>query len=96
MKQAPDKFFPGSPDLAVEVLSPTERRKHVEAKIAQYFENDTKLALLVDRKRRTVQVYDSPKPGKLLEMGDSIDGGDVLPGFKFSLAELFADFDFDD
>ena len=95
LKRAPLAFFQGSPDLVVEVLSPGESFGHAEEKIAQYFENDTKLAWLVNPISQTVLIYVGPKPEKMLRSGDLLDGGDVLPGFSFTVAELFAEFDFE-
>src|SRR2546430_2143011 len=70
IKRAPLAFFRGSPDLAVEVLSPGESFGYAEEKIAQYFENDTKLAWLVNPVNQTVQVYRGRTAEKLLRAGD--------------------------
>jgi len=95
MRRAPAGFFRGSPDLAVEVLSPGESVGHAEEKVAQYFENDTKLAWIVNPINRTVQVYTTGRtPDRMLRTGDSLDGGSLLPGFTFPVADLFADYDF--
>jgi len=95
-KQPPDGFFPGSPDLAVEALSPGESFGHAENKVAQYFENETKLAWVINPVNRTVQVYRGATPERMLRTGDSLVGEDVLPGFTYAVADLFADFDFGD
>jgi Uma2 family endonuclease len=95
-KRAPQAFFRGSPELAVEVLSPGESFGHAEEKIAQYFENDTKLAWLVNPVNQTVQVYRGRTPEKMLRAGDVLDGEDILPGFTFPVADLFAEFNFDE
>lgn len=84
------KFFPGAPDLAVEVISPGNTVTEIDEKIDQYFRADTRLVWIVNPNRRTVGVYTSPIEVKILREDDALDGGAVLPGFRCELAELFA------
>ena len=79
-----------SPDLAVEVISKGNAKKEIERKLREYFASGTRLAWVVRPKTRTVEVYTSATDKKVLRVRQSLDGGDVLPGFRLSLARLFA------
>lgn len=85
----PKGFFKGSPDLAVEVLSPSDTIEGVHGKIVEYFENDTKLVWVVNPEEQTVTVYRSPYPHMLLTNKDTLEGEGVLAGFSVPVAELF-------
>jgi Uma2 family endonuclease len=80
-----------SPDLAVEVLSASNTRQEMTEKLQDYFASGTRLVWYVDPERREVRVFTSVENSQLLKESDSLDGGDVLPGFVLSLRELFAD-----
>src|ERR1039457_6201905 len=88
-KELTQKFFPGAPDLAVEVLSPGESLAAIDNKLAAYFADETRLAWVIDPKDQTVRVHHSPKRSKTLRAGDSLDGEDLSPGFAFPVAVLF-------
>lgn len=85
----PKGFFRGSPDLVVEVLSPSDTIEGVHGKIVEYFENDTKLAWVVNPEEQTVTVYRSLYPHKLLTNKDVLDGDSVLDGFSVPVSVLF-------
>ena len=84
-----EKFFPGAPDLAGEVLSPGESLAAIDKKLAAYFADETRLAWVINPKEQTVRVQHSAKRAKTLRAGDSLDGEDLLPGFTFPVAALF-------
>jgi len=86
---APDKFLYGAPDLVVEVVSPSDRLKHINEKLDHYFEHDTRLAWVVDWKKREVTVHSPDNLAKLTRPNDVLTGGDVLRGFKCKLSKLF-------
>ena len=73
------------PDLAVEILSKGNTRKEMARKLGEYFRAGVRLVWYVAPKTRTVKVYTSPD--QLAELGeaDSLDGGDVLPGFSLPI-----------
>jgi Uma2 family endonuclease len=79
-----------APDLAVEVLSKPNTPAEIKRKLRDYFEAGVRLVWVVDPKKRTVRVYTSADRSVLLREGQSLDGGDVLPGFILSLQDLFA------
>jgi Uma2 family endonuclease len=81
---------PIAPDLAVEVLSKSNTKKEIARKLDEYFASGTRLAWIVDPKTQTVRVHTSPTESALLKGDAALDGGDVLPGFRLALAELFA------
>lgn len=84
-----DKFIPFAPDLAVEVLSPSNTVSEMDEKIALYFAAGSRQVWIVNPRRRTVAVYTSPVEVRILVEQDALEGGDVLPGFSYPLAELF-------
>ena len=86
----PDGYFEIPPDLAVEVLSPDDRRKDVRAKIKEYLFYGVPLIWLVDPENRIAWVYQGSPRGTELDEEDPIDGGSVLPGFSCKVADLFA------
>jgi len=83
-------YFPGGPDLAVEVLSPSNRASTMKRKIAQYFAAGTRLIWVVDPKAKMITVHAPAREPVTLREGDALDGEDVLPGFRYSIAQLFA------
>ena len=85
-----DKFMPFAPDLAVEVLSPGNRAKEIDEKIALYFAAGSRAVWIVNPKRRTVAVYSSAVEVRTLGEAETLEGGDVLPGFGYELSRLFA------
>jgi Uma2 family endonuclease len=81
------------PDLAVEVLSPSNTPREMTLKRRHYFEAGVRLVWIVDPRRRTVAVYTGPDRPARLDASATLDGGDVLPGFALPLKRLFADLD---
>ena len=86
---APDKFLQGAPDLAVEVLSPSDRPKVIEAKLAKYFEYDARLVWLVDWKKQEIVVHTETSQKKIIGLNAWLTGGNVLPKFKCRLSDIF-------
>ncbi|WP_017325370.1 Uma2 family endonuclease [Synechococcus sp. PCC 7336] len=94
IKRLPKGFFEGTPDLAVEILSPNNTIEEVHRKIVEFFENGTRLVWVIHPDEKFVLVYHSPQPDRLLLVGDSLDGEDIVPGFSLALADLFIELDF--
>jgi Uma2 family endonuclease len=97
------KSFPGgklpkgpapevAPDLAVEVLSKSNTKAEIARKLREYFASGTRLAWIVDPKTKSVRVHTTPTVSIRLDLATRgiLDGGDVLPGFRLPLADLFA------
>jgi len=85
----PGGFFPGPPDLAVEVVSPSDRASEVLAKVQDWLEAGSAAVWVVDPHTRRVSVYRSGEVVVLKE-SDALAGGDLLPGFSLPVAEIFA------
>jgi Uma2 family endonuclease len=91
----PDRILPPGqildlvPDLAVEVLSPSNTKGEMERKRREYFLGGSKLVWEIDPLKKTARVYTAPDESKRIGEKGSLDGGQVLPGFRLSLAELF-------
>lgn len=93
-RKVPNESVPDvSPDLAVEVLSAGNTRTEMERKLKEYFLSEVSVVWFVDPKKRTVRVYSSPDDLTELKATDTLDGGDLLPGFSVPVARLFADLD---
>ncbi|HWZ59244.1 MAG TPA: Uma2 family endonuclease [Gemmatimonadaceae bacterium] len=79
-----------TPDLVIEVRSPSERPGILRAKMADYFAAGTSLLWVVDRRTRTVTIHRPASPAVVLATGtDRLTGDPVLPGFSCTLDELF-------
>ena len=82
-----------APDLAVEILSKSNTRREMDRKLRDYFAAGTRLVWYVDPKTQTVRVYTEPGNVTMLSEDQTLDGGDVLPGFMLSLRDLFSELD---
>jgi Uma2 family endonuclease len=80
----------GAPDLAVEVLSPSDTVTSVEEKVAEWLEAGARMVWVVSPKLHTVTVYRSLTDIVTLTEKDILDGGDVVPGFQIKVADIFA------
>lgn len=77
------------PDLAVEVLSESNTPREMARKLDEYFSLGVRLVWIVDPETESVEVYTSRDQCTKVERTGTLDGGDVLPGFKLSLRKLF-------
>ena len=94
LKRPPKTFPQFAPDLAVEILSPSDTIEALHQKIVEYFDNGTKLVWVVNPEEQIVLVYHSAQPDTILRVKDQLSGEDVIPGFSMPVAELFAEFNF--
>lgn len=88
-KGIPERFADFPPDLAVEVLSPEDTASEVLRKVEEYLTAGVRLLWVVDLATQTVTVYRSLQDVKILTPDQELDGGEVLPGFRTKVAELF-------
>jgi Uma2 family endonuclease len=79
----------GPPDLAVEVVSPTDRPADVREKVQWYLDDACPLLWLVDPQRRTATIYRPGVATRHLSEGHALDGEDVLPGLRLPLVDLW-------
>jgi Uma2 family endonuclease len=84
-----EKFWPGAPDLAVEVVSPTDTLYELDEKIEEYLASGVTLVWVVNPKKRTVTVYRPGTSPEVLGESDQLDGQPVLPAFQYPVAKLF-------
>ncbi len=82
-------FWPGAPDLAVEVVSPGDRYTDVEEKVFDWLDAGTRLVIVVNPRKRLVTVYRSLTDVVVLTEADVLDGGDVVPGFAMPVKDIF-------
>jgi Uma2 family endonuclease len=94
LKRLPKGFFEGAPDLAVEIISPNNTFAEIHNKLVEYFDNGTRLVWVILPEEECVLVYHQPKPSKLLQVEDSLDGEEVITGFQLPLMELFQELSF--
>ncbi len=83
-------YWPEAPDLAIEVISPNDRYTEVNEKVADWLAAGTRMVVVVNPRNRTVNVHTTDGT-TTLAMGDTLDGGDVVPGWQMPLADMFAD-----
>jgi Uma2 family endonuclease len=83
------------PDLAVEVISESNLADGVEVKREEYLKAGVRQVWVIYPVTCKVYVYDSPTTVRILQVGDDLDGGSLLPGFRLSLAVLFGQEDED-
>ena len=84
-----DDFVPFPPDLAVEVMSPSDRWIDVERKAHRYLDAGTRLVWVARNDRRAVVVFAPGRTPVELSQNDTLDGEDVLPGFRLEVAAVF-------
>jgi len=78
------------PDLAIEVLSPSNTPGEMRRKLGEYFEAGVELVWLIDPRSRSAMAYTAPDQAQKVEADGALDGLTVLPGFSLPLQELFA------
>ena len=90
LPEVPATFIPVPPDLAVEVLSPTDRMSEAVAKAAMYLEAGVSLVWLIDPRKRTATIFQQDEGPRTIGEDGVLDGEEVLPGFTLPLATLLA------
>ncbi len=78
-----------APDVAVEIVSPSERPGQQRRKLRAYFAAGTRIVLFLDERERTLTVEHPDGRREVLGEGDVFDGGDVMPGFRVPVEDLF-------
>ncbi|MCS7227324.1 MAG: Uma2 family endonuclease, partial [Gloeomargarita sp. SKYB31] len=87
--EPPIDFADGAPDLAVEIVSPSENLQDLYQKVAEYFESGSREVWLLFPERKQVYRYKAPLEIEVLHENDILTGGDLLPEFKVRVGELF-------
>jgi len=89
------RFFPGAPDLAVEVLSENNTRAEIDERLKDFFASGTQIAWVIDPERETVEVCRSSTQRKLVGSGGLLEGEQLLPGFSYPIADLFKEWEWE-
>jgi len=84
-------YWKGAPDLAVEVISPSDTVGRIEGKVAEWLQSGARVVWIVSPTMRTVTVYRSLTDIVTFTEKDTLDGGDVVPGFQIAIADIFAE-----
>ena len=83
-------YFPGAPDLAIEVISPNDRYSDVEEKVADWLAAGTSMVVLLNPRNHTASVRLPGQSPVILTEQDTLDGGEVVPGWRMAVKEIFA------
>ncbi len=85
-----EKFSPISPDFVIELLSPSDSRKEIQAKLEEYLDNSCQLGWLIDPQKQQVEIYRSFQEKEVLEKPQTLSGEAILPGFILNLAKIWS------
>ena len=85
-----DGFIPLAPDVAVEVMSPSDRYAELDEKIADWLDAGTLAVVVANPRRRTVSVHRQGAPTVTLGEGDILEVGDAAPGWRMAVSDIFA------
>jgi Uma2 family endonuclease len=83
------RAFAGAPDLAIEIVSPSNSSAEVRSKVADYLAAGARCVWVVDIEARSVTTYEALLSPRLLREADVLDAGDVVPGFSVRVGEIF-------
>jgi Uma2 family endonuclease len=86
----PTGFWPGAPDLAVEVLSPSDTVFDVDEKVAAWLAAGAAAVWIVNPRRQTVTIQRSAGAARTFSDQDTLDGEDIVSEFRLPIAEIFA------
>ena len=82
-------FFPGPPDIAIEVISPSDLYTEVDEKVADYLAAGTQAVIVVNPRRRTVKVHRPLSDTVELTESDTLEVSDIVPGWQMPVREMF-------
>jgi Uma2 family endonuclease len=84
-------FISSVPDLVVEVISPSDTKKEIEAKTEDWLHAGCRMVVLVNPRNHELKVYRGQNDMKTLGVNDVFDGADVLPGFQHPVKSIFGE-----
>jgi Uma2 family endonuclease len=87
--EVPEGYFEVPPDLAIEVVSPSDTHVRLQEKVRHYLKHGVRMVWLIDPELRIVTVYRTTNEARTLEETDTLGGEDVLPGFSCPVARFF-------
>jgi Uma2 family endonuclease len=83
------RYLEGAPDFVIEIRSPDDTLRFLVRKLEEYFANGCKLAWLIFPEEQTVEVFTPNGHVQILGPGETLNGGDVLPGLAIPVNEVF-------
>ena len=89
------KFFPGAPDLVVDILSPNNTRAEIDERLRDFFGSGTQIAWLINPDTQSAEVCRSLTQRRLIGPGGELDGEHLLAGFRCPINELFKEWDWE-
>ena len=84
-----EKYWPGAPDFAAEVISPGDTFAEVEAKALGWLEAGTSVVLVLDPARHTATAYRGQGDVRIHRGDEMLDLSDAVPGWRVALADFF-------
>jgi Uma2 family endonuclease len=85
----PEGMWPFAPDLAVDILSPTDLHERVSGKIREYFAAGVRQVWVISPEYKMLTIYQSPTQVRILTEEDELTSDEIVPGFQCRLRELF-------
>ncbi len=82
-------FFPGAPDIAIEVISPSDLYTEVDEKVADYLAAGTLAVIVINPRRRTVRVHRPTSDTVELTESDTLEVSDIVPGWQMPVKDMF-------
>lgn len=83
------KFFPGAPDLAVEILSPNNTKTEIDERLRDFFVSGTQVAWVINSDAERAEVCRAIDKRSLISAGGFLEAEPLLPGFRFAITDLF-------
>ncbi|MGR9107626.1 MAG: Uma2 family endonuclease [Gammaproteobacteria bacterium] len=84
-----DGYWPGAPDLVVEVISPNDSNTQVEEKIFEWLRAGASVVIAINSRKRIATVYRSLTDITILTDQDCLDGKDIIPGWRLAMKDTF-------
>jgi Uma2 family endonuclease len=94
-KRSTRTFFPGAPNLAVEILSLNNTRRDIDERLKDFFESGMQVAWIIDPRLERVEICHSLTKRQLIRSGGFLKGETLLPGFRDPIADLFKEWDWE-
>ena len=87
---AVETFFPGPPDLAIEVISPSDRYTAIAEKVRDWLDAGTRMVVVVNPRGRDATVHTPNQEPITLTEDDTLDGGEAVPGWNMPVKDIFS------
>jgi Uma2 family endonuclease len=84
-----ESYWPGAPDLAVEVISPSDLYTEVDEQVLEWLAAGTQMVVVVNPRKRTATVYRSHSKITILTEEEVLEGADVIPGWQIAVRDIF-------